>query len=91
MVCAAEFQKLVKQRNSSLDPQSQMTFRIGLNTGDVILEGDNLYGDGVNVAARLEALSQPSGVCLSKDIYDFVSQKVELTFNDIGHHGPVAL
>lgn len=84
MVCAAEFQKLVKQRNSSLDPQSQMTFRIGLNMGDVILEGDNLYGDGVNVAARLEALSQPGGVCLSKGIYDFVSQKVELTFNDIG-------
>jgi adenylate cyclase len=83
-VCAAEFQKLVKQRNRSLDPQSQMTFRIGLNMGDVILEGDNLYGDGVNVAARLEALSQPSGVCLSKGIYDFVSQKVELTFNDIG-------
>ena len=84
MVCAAEFQKLIKQRNSALDSQSQMNFRIGLNMGDVIVEGDNLYGDGVNVAARLEALCQPGGVCLSKGIHDFVSQKVELTFNDIG-------
>ena len=84
MVCAAEFQKLIKQRNSALDSQSQMNFRIGLNMGDVIVEGENLYGDGVNVAARLEALCQPGGVCLSKGIHDFVSQKVELTFNDIG-------
>jgi len=84
MVCAAEFQKLIKQRNSALDTQSQMNFRIGLNMGDVIVEGDNLYGDGVNVAARLEALCQPGGVCLSKAIHDFVGQKVELTFNDIG-------
>ena len=84
MVCAAEFQKLIKQRNSALDTQSQMNFRIGLNMGDVIVEGDNLYGDGVNVAARLEALCQPGGVCLSKGIHEFVSQKVELTFNDIG-------
>ena len=61
-----------------------MIFRIGLNMGDVIVEGENLYGDGVNVAARLEALSQPGGVCLSKGIHDFISQKVELTFNDIG-------
>ena len=84
MVCAAEFQKLITQRNNSLDPQSQMIFRIGLNMGDVIVEGENLYGDGVNVTARLEALSQPGGVCLSKGIHDFISQKVELTFNDIG-------
>ena len=84
MICAAEFQKLVKQRNSSLVDQVPMTFRTGLNMGDVIVEGENLYGDGVNVAARLEALSQPGGVCLSKGIFDFVSQKVEMTFNDIG-------
>ena len=52
--------------------------------GDVIVEGENLYGDGVNVAARLEALSQPNGVCLSKSIHDFVNQKTEFLFNDIG-------
>ncbi|MFL2807228.1 MAG: adenylate/guanylate cyclase domain-containing protein [Paracoccaceae bacterium] len=66
VICASEFQKLVKERNSNISEVSQMHFRIGLNMGDVIVEGDNLYGDGVNVAARLEALSQPDGVCLSK-------------------------
>ena len=84
IICAAEFQKLVQQRNISLGDQAKMTFRVGLNMGDVIVEGENLYGDGVNVAARLEALSQPGGVCLSKGVFDFVSQKVEMTFNDIG-------
>lgn len=83
-ICASEFQKLILERNGSLDTRAQMHFRIGLNMGDVIVEGDNLYGDGVNVAARLEALSQPDGVCLSKSIYDFVSQKVDLAFRDIG-------
>lgn len=62
-----------------------MRFRIGINMGDVIVEGTNLYGDGVNVAARLEALSQPGGVSLSKSIHDFVSQKVELNFADLGN------
>ena len=84
VICASEFQKLVKQRNSTLDKKSQMHFRVGINMGDVIVEGSNLYGDGVNVAARLEALSQPDGVCLSKSIHEFVSQKTELLFHDIG-------
>ena len=84
VICAAEFQKLIKERNSSVNPEGEMHFRIGLNMGDMIVEGDNLYGDGVNVAARLEALSQPDGVCLSKSIHDFVSQKVDLAFQDLG-------
>ena len=84
VVCASEFQKLISERNSSVSEDSEMHFRIGINMGDVIVEGDNLYGDGVNVAARLEALSQPGGVCLSKSIHDFVNQKTEFLFNDIG-------
>ena len=56
VICAAEFQKLIKERNASVDSSAEMHFRVGLNMGDVIVEGDNLYGDGVNVAARLEAL-----------------------------------
>ena len=84
VVCASEFQKLIEQRNSSIDAESRMMFRVGINMGDVIVERDNLYGDGVNVAARLEALSQPGGVCLSKSVHDFVSQKVDLNFDDIG-------
>ena len=85
VLCATEFQKLIKQRNASVDGNSQMHFRIGINMGDVIVEGTNLYGDGVNVAARLEALSQSGGVSLSKSIHDFVSQKVELSFADLGN------
>ena len=85
VICATEFQKLIKQRNLTVSAESQMQFRIGLNMGDVIVEGSNLYGDGVNVAARLEALSQPGGVSLSKAIHDFVSQKVDLTFSDLGN------
>lgn len=84
VICATEFQKMIKQRNGIVEEASQMTFRLGINMGDVIVEGSNLYGDGVNVAARLEALSQAGGVCLSKSIHDFVQQKVDLTFEDLG-------
>jgi adenylate cyclase len=84
VVCATEFQKLVKQRNLSIPQKSQMRFRVGLNMGDVIIEGTNLYGDGVNNAARLEALSQPGGVSLSKAVHDFASKKVELAFSNLG-------
>ena len=85
VICATEFQKLIKQRNHNVPDESKMQFRIGLNMGDVIVEGSNLYGDGVNVAARLEALAQTGGVSLSKSIHDFVSQKVELNFEDLGN------
>ena len=84
VVCANEFQKLIKERNKSVAEESQMSFRIGLNMGDVIIEGNNLYGEGVNVAARLEALSQANGICVSKSIVDFVNKKTELLFNDLG-------
>lgn len=84
VVCAKEFQKLIKERNESVSNDASMKFRIGLNMGDVIVEGENLYGEGVNVAARLEALSQPNGVCLSKSILDFVNKKTEFDFHDLG-------
>ena len=84
LVCATEFQKMINKRNLSVSEDLQMQFRIGLNIGDVIVEGTNLYGEGVNNAARLEVLSQPGGVSLSKAIYDFVNKKVEFKFNDLG-------
>ena len=84
VICAKEFQKLVRERNANVSEDAAMQFRIGLNMGDVIVEGENLYGEGVNVAARLEALSQPGGVCLSKSILDFVNKKTELVFNNLG-------
>ena len=64
LVCATEFQKMINKRNLSVSEDLQMQFRIGLNIGDVIVEGTNLYGEGVNTAARLEVLSQPGGCLL---------------------------
>ena len=69
LVCATEFQEMINKRNLSVSEDLQMQFRIGLNVGDVIVEGTNLYGEGVNNAARLEVLSQPGGVSLSKAMY----------------------
>ena len=84
VVCATEFQKMINKRNLSVSKDLQMQFRIGLNVGDVIVEGTNLYGEGVNNAARLEVLSQPGGVSLSKAIYEFANKKVEFKFTDLG-------
>ena len=81
LVCAKEFQKLIRDRNTNVPEDGVMHFRVGLNMGDVIVEGDNLYGEGVNVAARLEALSQEDGVSLSKSILDFVNKKTEFDFH----------
>jgi len=85
VICAAEFQKMISKRNLSVSEDLQMQFRVGLNVGDVIAEGTNLYGEGVNNAARLEALSQAGGVSLSKSIYDFANKKVEFDFTDLGN------
>ena len=79
------FKKLIKERNKNIDENKKMEFRIGLNMGDVIVEGTNLYGEGVNIASRLEALATPGGVCLSKTIYDLVAKKTDLIFNELGH------
>jgi adenylate cyclase len=84
VICATEFQKMINKRNLSVSEDLQMQYRIGLNVGDVIVDGTNLYGEGVNNAARLEVLSQPGGVSLSKAMYDFVNKKVEFKFTDLG-------
>ena len=82
--CAVEFQNIVKERNSSDATTVKLQFRIGINSGDVIKEKDNLLGDGVNIAARLEALAQPGGIAFSKVVYDYVKGKTEYKFNDLG-------
>ena len=84
VICATEFQRLMKERNESETSDLKMEFRIGINMGDVVIEGDNLYGDGVNIAARLEALAQPNGVCLSRSIHEFINKKMDFLFNDLG-------
>ena len=86
VLAAVEFQKNLRDRNSVVSPQDQMQFRVGLNLGDVIVEGDNLFGDGVNVAARMEPLAKPGGICVSGKFYDEVHRKLELLFEDVGSH-----
>ena len=84
VICAAEFQKLIAERNAQSDTTLKMEFRIGINMGDVVVEGENLYGEGVNIAARLEALAQPNGISLSRSIHDLITKKIDLVFNDLG-------
>ena len=84
VVCASEFQKLIRERNKSVENFQKMEFRIGINMGDVVKEDGNLYGEGVNIAARLEALSKPNGICLSKNIYELVKTKTNFSFDDLG-------
>ena len=82
--CAAAFQVRMVEVNSQPNTNCKLEFRIGINMGDVIQKDGNLLGDGVNIAARLEALSQPNGVSVSKSIHDLVAPKTNLTFNDLG-------
>jgi class 3 adenylate cyclase/tetratricopeptide (TPR) repeat protein len=80
VLCANEFQKLLAERNAHHATKERMQFRVGVNMGDVIIDGDNLYGEGVNVAARLEAIAGPGGVCLSGKVYEEVKRKLDLSF-----------
>ncbi len=82
--CAVEFQQSIAKRNSLADTSVKLEFRIGINSGDVVIEKGNLMGDGVNIAARLEALAQTSGISISKVIYDFVKGKTKYEFHDLG-------
>jgi class 3 adenylate cyclase/TolB-like protein len=82
--CAAEVQRAMAERNSSVDADKRIEFRVGIHVGDVVVDGDDLLGDGVNVAARLEALSEPGGVYLSEDAHRQVRDKVLLAFSDLG-------
>ena len=82
--CAVEIQNEIAERNESVPEKDRMQFRIGVNLGDVIAEDNNLYGTGVNVAARLEQLAEPGGICVSQTVYDQVRKIVEIPFQDIG-------
>ncbi len=82
--CAVEIQDALKTRNDALLEAQRMLFRIGVNLGDVMVSGDNLHGDGVNVAARLESAAEPGGVYIASSVYDQIAGKLNLTFVDIG-------
>jgi adenylate cyclase len=84
--CAVDIQRVLQARNAELPPARQMRFRIGINLGDVIVQDDRLYGDGVNIAARLEGLAEGGGICLSGTAYDQIEGKLPLAFEFRGEH-----
>jgi TolB-like protein/Tfp pilus assembly protein PilF len=82
--CAAEIQQAMAERNRAVPEPERIAFRIGVNLGDVLVEGDDIYGDGVNVASRLESLAEPGGVCISAKVHDEVRDRLDLAFDDLG-------
>ena len=82
--CATEVQAALRTRNEQLPPARQVKFRLGINLGDVMVDGDDLLGDGVNVAARLQAAAEPGGICISGSVYDQIRNKLSLSFKSLG-------
>ena len=82
--CAVEIQRGMTERNADVPDPKRLQFRIGINLGDVIVEDGDIFGDGVNIAARLEALAEPGGICISRSVRDQVRDRVALAFEDLG-------
>src|SRR6202049_3407604 len=82
--CAVKIQRSMVRRNVSLPAEKQIVLRIGSNVGDIIIDGDDIFGDGVNIAARLETLCEPGGVCISRTANDQIRDKLSLAFADLG-------
>src|SRR5262244_1994524 len=82
--CAVELQRAMIDRNTDIAEDKRIAFRVGVNLGDVIAEGGDIYGDGVNVAARLEALAEPGGICISRTVLDHIRDKLPYAFEDMG-------
>src|SRR5215472_1650585 len=82
--CAVEVQRGMAERNADSPSGKRIEFRVGINLGDVIAEENDIFGDGVNVAARLEALAEPGGVCVSRVVRDQVRDRLDCTFEDLG-------
>jgi adenylate cyclase len=81
---AVEVQCAMREHNADIPADRQIVYRIGINIGDIIVEGDDIYGDGVNIAARLEGLSEPGGICVSRNVFDHVKNKIDVGFEDLG-------
>src|SRR5215831_13769311 len=82
--CAVEIQRGMGERNAGVPLDKRIEYRIGINLGDIIHDERDIFGDGVNVAARLEALAEPGGICISRGVRDPVQDKLRFTFEDIG-------
>ena len=84
--CGVEIQQVLRAKNAMLPETRRMNFRIGINLGDVIEEGDTIYGDGVNIAARLESLAEAGGICISESAYQQIENKLPLRYDYLGEH-----
>ena len=84
--CAVDIQKKIAEQNKNLTENRKMEFRVGVNLGDVAEEGERIYGDGVNVAARIENLADPGGICISRNVYDQVKKRLSLGYEYLGEH-----
>ena len=82
--CAVDIQNELAHSNNDLEKDRRMQFRIGINVGDVMLKDGDIFGDGVNIAARLEGLAEPGGICISRGIHDHVMKKLPFEFEDLG-------
>ena len=82
--CAIAIQRELAARNEVLSPGRRMQFRIGLNLGDVMVEGDDLFGEGVNIAARLQAMAEPGGICIAGTVFDQVKNKLSIGYDFLG-------
>jgi len=81
---AVEVQCAMREHNADVPAERQIVYRIGINIGDIIVDGDDIYGDGVNIAARLEGLAEPGGICVSRNVFSQVKNKIEVGFEDLG-------
>jgi adenylate cyclase len=81
---AVDVQRAMAERNAGVPEDSRIAYRVGINIGDVIIDGDDIYGGGVNIAARLEGLAEPGGICVAGNVFEQVKAKVDLTFEDLG-------
>jgi adenylate cyclase len=82
--CATEVQGGIAERNAGVSADSRIDYRIGIHQGDMVAEGSDIFGDGVNIAARLEAIAEPGGICLSARVQEDAAGKLEIAFEDIG-------
>ena len=82
--CALAIQSRMAERNAAIEPERRMQFRVGLNIGDVVYDETRIYGDGINVAARLEGIAEAGGICISSKVYEEISGRIDLDCEDIG-------
>ena len=82
--CSVDVQRAMIERNAAVPPDEQIVFRFGINVGDIIIDGEDIFGDGVNVAARLQGLAEPGGICVSRAVRDQVLDKLDFAFEDLG-------